>query len=206
MAQVTLTTPTLSNPASKAEVETNFNDILTGINGNLGDDNLVAGAGIATSKLAARDYEFLVQLKVSPTTAVAPPTSATVPIDVVALPGSASDGYQYTVISGSYYINDDGDLAATTTFEVQLGYATAGPPGAWTQVGTDIVGATNITGSGQGQDSAAVAIATAAITLGATPYFLGLFLTALGANALNAAHSFLVVTLKLRRTDGLRGT
>jgi hypothetical protein len=209
MATLTLSNPTLTNPADKSEVETNFAEVCTAINGNLANDNIIAGAGIETSKLAARDYEFVVRLAVHSAPAAAPPpdrppASATVPIAVCSLPGLSTEGGAYTVLSGGWYISDDGDAAATTTFSVQLGYAGGGP--GWTTVATTVA-ATNITGSGQNQQSGALVIGTAAISLhAATAYHFGLFLTALGANALNAAHSHLDVTLKLRRTDGLRTT
>jgi len=202
MPALTVTYPTLSNPADKAEIEANFNATEAVVN-NLDNSNIAATAGIANSKLDANDYEFVMNLEVKPTTAVAPGVSATIPIAVCGLPGTTTDGAAYTVLSGTWYITDDGTLAGTTTFNVELGYGGAGPN--WTQVGADIVSATSITGSGENQQSGALAINTSAITLHAsTQYFLALFLTVIDATALNTAYSHLDITLKLRRTDGLR--
>jgi hypothetical protein len=202
MGLLTLTYPTLSATANKAEVETDLAEITTVINGGLDNSNLAASAGIETSKLAARDYEFLSSLNVQPTTAVQPPSSSTVPIAICGLPGTSSDGAAYTVISGTYLCTDPG-TAGNTAVNIQLGYLDA-TTGTWTTVST-IVASFNIAGAATNR-SGAVTIGTSAITLHASiQYFLGLFITAYGdASTLDSAHSILNVTLKLRRTSGLR--
>jgi hypothetical protein len=198
---VVVTYPTLSNPANKVEVETNFADLVDKFDGNILNADIGASAAIQTSKLEVRNYEFLMPFSIRPTTAVAPPTSATVPIATHGLPGTSTDG-TYTIKSGNWIIEDAG-TAASTTFNMQLGYYSAG---VWTAVGADLVSATTITGGTKAQ-SGSLTINTALITLHAsTPYFIALFLTAVGTGALNEAHLGLTVTLKLIRTDGLRGT
>jgi hypothetical protein len=202
MSTLTYTNSTLTNPADKSEVEANFSDIQSIVNGGIDNSNIAASAGIVNSKLANSHYEFVVNLAVQPTTAVAPPTSAAEPIAVVGIPGDATDGISYTVLSASYITNAAGS-GGNTTIEVQFGYYNAG---SWTQVGSDVINATNIAG-GTEQVSGSLTVSSAGLALSNSQQrFLGLFLTALGTSALDEAHKGLFVTLKIRRTDGLRGT
>jgi hypothetical protein len=202
MGFLTLTNATLTDPADKTEVEDNFTDVQTILNGGIDNDNIAASAGIDITKLAAYNYEFLVAMHVWSASVLRPAVSATIPICTVALPGTTSDGVAYTILSGAWYISDDGDAAAQTIFDVRVGHAEAGA--VWTTITTPVAAKT-ITGVGNTQQSGALTIAVPAITLDAAiQYHFGLFLTTLDATPLTAEFSHLDVTLKLRRTDGLR--
>lgn len=204
MPDLTYTTPVLTNPADKSEIEGNLGDIQTLVNGGLDNDNFHATAGIGTAKLAARDYEFLVHLQVQPEVAQ-PGTSSTVPLCVVGLPGDLADGVSYRALSANYYIIDDG-TAGAVKFKVEYGYAAAN---VWVPVGGDIISTVaKASGGANGEQSGDLTINTTGMTTDDTHrYFLALFLEApLDVTALTNAYSGLFVTLKLRRTDGLRGT
>lgn len=188
-----------------ADLNAQFDAIETKFAGSVLGTEIAAGS-IPNSALTNENYEFIVHLNVKPTTAAAPPTSATVPIHVVALPGSTTEGVSYTVISAAAAIRDTGDVGALVTYNVQWGAFTTGAAKDWTTVATVISSRsfTSASAGGNLSDKPAINSATLALTDDAEPRCLGLFLTAVGANALNTAYASLAVDLKIRRTSGLR--
>lgn len=208
MPTLTVTYPTLSDPADKTELEQNFSDVAGTLNA-LDNDNIAPNAGIGITKLEAYNYEFVVPLVVQSDGAAAPPlVRANFPNCVVAIPGSDAEGVSYTPISASYYMTDAGNAAATSTYKVTVGYAGSGGAATWTTVQT-IISAVNSTitsqGAGNLQMSGDVLIDTSAIPLHASiQYFIGLELLTLAAGSFTTAWDLLAVTLKMRRTSGLR--
>jgi hypothetical protein len=193
---LTLTNPTLG-PSGQivdaTDINENFADIATKF-GNIDNSDVKSAAGIDVAKLSAQNYEFVVNLEIKPTTAVAPGTSATIPIAMVGLPAILTTD-TFTIVDMSYAITDSGDAAATTTFNVSWGSFIAG---VWTAT-SSILNATNITG-GTAMQSAAITPTASSITGSTgTERFIALFLTAIGANALNTAYSSLVVSIRLKR-------
>lgn len=157
-------------------------------------------ATIANSKLTNKHYEFLVTLRYQGTNV----EHATIPRDIVMLPGVSGTEGSYTVLSASYALIASGTGAVT--FGVQWGYFNAGT---WTEVtvaSADVIAVAStgaVTAAGQ---SGACTILTSALPLNASaavPYGLGLIVTGDG-NLDTSIANWLSVTLKLKRTDGLR--
>ena len=118
MSTLTVTNPTLSDPASKTEVEQNFSDVESWANGGIGNDNISANAGIALTKLAASKEHIALQFVNIDLTAAA---SATVPRALIPVPGLSTDA-AWTVDRIEWTINDYG--AGTADFRVGYGYFT----------------------------------------------------------------------------------
>lgn len=105
MSYLTLTNPTLTDPADKTEVETNFDDIKTIINGNLSTDNI---AGLNVDKLSGQYYNHLLSFdSVDISTGT---TSATG--ECVHIPAGT-----WTIVGAYWACKDDGGATATVTVE-----------------------------------------------------------------------------------------
>ena len=203
MAITGLKTWTDADLVTTANLNVNTTVLEAKFNQGLTTADSSATAGYTNAQLANSIYEFTLQLDVKPTTAVQPPTSATIPIAIAMLPGTTNDGIAYTIISGAYAMVDTG-TAGTSTFHYELGFYSAGT---WTPFGSDLTADINVSALGAGLGaSSAIPFTTTAITLNAsTQYGIGLMLTAIGTNSLNEAHQGLFSTIKLKRTAGLRG-
>lgn len=189
------------------DLNTQFDAIETKFAGNVSGTELVA-ASVPNSALTYDDYEFLVNLTVSPTTTVNPFATTGEIVAVVALPGSTTDGVGYTVLSAAHAMKDTGDAAAVTTYKVEWG-AFTGAANTWAATSTIIAsggtGGNIVSGTANAYLGGTPALTTTTLPLvDANPSFLALTVVAIGANALNTLYSFLTVTLKLRRTSGLR--
>lgn len=195
MPNLTYTNPTLTDPASKTEVQENFDNILTLVNGGLDNDNFVALGGLETSKLVARDYEFLV-----PLTAIAWGTAGQVAA-VCAIPGSTTDGAAYTVLSAEYFVLEAGG-SGSPAFDVDFGYYSGG---VWQQ--TSIIINAEVFTANTGETGSCT-INTSTISLSNNQNYFRLLVDTAGTTVLASigANEMLNVTLKLRRTDGLRST
>ena len=129
--------------------------------------------------------------------------AVTTPCALAALPGTSADG-TYTVISAALGCNDVG--AQDAQYKIQWGsYDGAG--NAWTSV-QDIVSTFTMT-STAGNDTPSwltLTVANPTLTLHATTQrFIGLVLATAGTNDMDAAvQNNLCVSLKIRRTSGLR--
>jgi len=191
-----------------ADLNAQFDAIETKFSGAILGSEVTAGT-IPNSALINDDYEFLVNLKVQVAAAAGKITSsATMPRAVVGLPGSTTDGTAYTVLSATAFCSDTGNAGDVLTFAVKWGDFTAAL-GAFTEVGAaSVITATNITAAaGAANQFQAVKpnITTSALTLtDANARFLALFITANAGAALTVAFSEFSVTLKLKRTSGLR--
>jgi len=187
-----------------ADLNTQFDSIEAKFSGAILGTEITAGT-IPNAQLINQYSEFLVNLVVTPTTAVVPPNSTTVPLAFMGLPGSTTDGIAYTVLSATGVVKDTGGVGSTVKYKVEWGGFT-GAGGAWTAVSTTIAEQTVTSTSAEGILAAVPALTTTALTLSnANPRFLALFITAApGATALDTAYCSVTVTLKLKRTSGLR--
>jgi hypothetical protein len=208
MPAVVTKTWTDATVLTAADLNQNFADLVAYTNGNiLGSD--IASSSVANDRLVNQYSEFLVELRVNGGTT--PTASATVPFAAVGLPGTlTTDGNSYTVISATAATTDCGHIGNTITFSVQLGSFT-GANQLWVNSlgAMNVINATTLTAAGADHSpQQAPLIAPTTLTLplvDANPSYLALFITSItAANPLSTAGSFLSVTLKLRRTNGLR--
>jgi len=182
------------------KLDANFTDVETELDGGITTAHISSSAGITNAQLANSQFEFVVPLTlIKGDAATALSTSTTVPAAIAGLPGLSGDG-TYTVTDANVYISDQGS-ASNTSIVVESGRVVSN---AWSTA-TTIVASTNIAGDSDGNpEHANLTINTAAITLDSSnPTFIALFLTALATGALSATYSFLTVTLKIQRTNGL---
>ena len=182
-------------------LNTNFSDISTILNGGLTTSNLSASAGITNAQLANDDYEFVVNLPL--VEASAGEAAVATPAALVAIPGTSADG-TYTVVSAALACSDVGSQDAQ--YKLQWG-SFDGASNAWSSV-QDVVSTFTLT-STAGNDTPTwltLTVASATLTLHATTQrFLGLVLVTAGTNDMDAAmQNSLCVSLKIRRTNGLR--
>src|SRR3990167_5633375 len=84
-----------------ANLNDNFTNVKNKFAAGITTADLSSSAGVLNAQLANSIYEFVVNLEVKPTTAVAPGTSTTVPVAVCGLPGSTSDGVGYGILSAT---------------------------------------------------------------------------------------------------------
>jgi len=202
MSDLTYTNPTLTNPADKSEIEANFADVASTVNGALDTGNMSGTAGFTNSQLANSDYEFLVHFSFN-NADIAAVDGTTTPAFLVAIPGTSTDG-TYTVLSGAWTCRDVG--GQTQDFTVTWGNFNA--DGSTWDVTTTIATVTNLAGLGGANTvgHGSITISGATLTLEASdPMFIGVnFPNAIDGTVLSAATDRLDITLKLRRTDGLR--
>jgi len=210
MGLLTYTNPTLTNPADRTEVQNNFADVSTLVNGGLDSSNFAAAAAITNAQLTNSHYEFLATFMfqaIDDGGAADIATmrhSTTAPSMVIPLPTTAAGDGAYTVLSGSWFCSDVGD--ETEDFTLTWGAYAAG---AWSITQT-LVAVANITGSGgantPGQGTITFA-QTALAASDATQRGLAInFPNAAAAGLMSTAGDFLSVSLKLRRDGGLRST
>src|SRR3990167_5399035 len=140
MATLTLTNPTLANPATSTDVDANFSDIVDFINGaSLDTGNLSPTAAMVNSQFAASDYEFLVNFHLRSTDLT---HSTTTTSFVIGLPTLTGDAGNYTIENGSWFCSDVGDQ--TEDFTLTWGYFVTGT---WTLVGSAIATVQNLLGT-----------------------------------------------------------
>src|SRR3990167_3111592 len=143
---LTLTNTTLSNPASKSEVEANFTDIQNKFAGNIINADISSNAAIALSKLAASYERIALQFKVThhlydvaadyinaATASSLSAVAGNTVLDAVPIPGNSSDT-NWQISDVSWHCTDTGDGATTVRFE--WGYRDAA--GAWTVSSTPV--------------------------------------------------------------------
>ena len=201
---LTITTPTLTSPANKTQIEQNFTDVVNKFAANITTADASATAGFTNAQLANSIYEFVCTMTVDSAT-----WTAAADNDIVAACGLPEDvtGTGYTVIACDYLYNSPVTAASTgAEFSVLWGYYAAG---VWTTT-TSIVNTFNFTSLGAATSvSANLTLATAAITTStANRNFLVIRATdvveAAGTRPLANAREYLTVSLKLKRTSGLR--
>ena len=209
---LTIRNPTLSNPADKTELEENFADVVGKFSNGITTADLSSAAGITNAQLANSLYEVVVNLTCNAEEWQAADAAGDL-LALAAVPGTSSADGTYTGIAYSWACTDCG--AQTGQFRVEWGYFSTG--GTWTVVSTP-VSATTLTASSAANNTAGAGGATfttvftlatdfTAANLG--PRFLALVMATDDATAMtttgSATHpSILAVTMKLKRTSGLR--
>src|SRR5574343_1419247 len=155
-------------------------------------------ATVANTKLINKHYEFLAVLRFRGTQAV----HATIPRDFVLLPGTATTEVSYTVLSaGVAYSAHTGTNAVT--WGVQFGSFVTGTWTERTAAGADVIATASSGTITNNYIIATPTVLTSALPLSDTePRGLGLIVTNKGSFA--DIDDELVVTLKIKRTDGLR--
>lgn len=116
MSTLTVTNPTFSNPANKAEVEQNFSDIESWAAGGIGNDNIAANAAISLTKLEASKEHLHIQFSTDLTSAPG------YPIELNPLAGLSTDA-SWTVDRVEWAVDDFG--AGTAAFIVRYGFFSA---------------------------------------------------------------------------------
>ena len=203
MADIDYTNPTLATTFTSTQVDANFANVRTVVNGGIDTTNVSTTAGITNGQLANDDYEFVVAMRVVAGDIVA--AGSATPVAMIALPGTSTDG-DFTVRSGTWLCMDVGDQ--TTDFRLEWGEFTAA--GAWSVIAT-LATVNNLaanTGVNEGIGEGAITFAATALVMSATePRYLALvFPAATGAGFLTGGANNLLhftVALKIRRTNGL---
>jgi hypothetical protein len=195
-----ITYPTLSNPANKVEVETNFDDVVNKF-GTIGNEDIRASAGIELSKLAASYQEVWFDLLWHQGLAVgganwsAVGVSATTPLDHFPLPGSDADT-AWVATDVSWVCTDTGSVAGS--FDIRYGAYVAGT---WTNAGSIITAVSMpVVGAGNlGNQGRALGGGTVSLTQSATVRAIALMSAGVGVAVMNAAATFLKVSVCLKR-------
>ena len=206
---LTITTGTLSTSFTSTEVDTNFDDIISYINGGIVNANISASAGIAITKLANQYQEVWLQLvfnsvdygvwPAAPADPAAPTFNET--LDVVPLPGSDSDN-PWTVTDVSWASNDTG--TASGSFDIR--YGAYNGSGVMTGAGTVCTGvAMTFLGASLGNQGRALEGGSVSLTQSSTVRCLYLVSAGQGTVVMdditvgNTETSWLRVTVALRR-------
>ena len=190
-----ITYPTLSNPANKVEVETNFDDVVNKF-GTIGNEDIRASAGIELSKLAASYQEVWLDLQFFYDSYGAwPGVAATTPLDAFPLPGSDADT-AWVCTDVSWVCSDTGTTAGS--FDVRYGAYVAGT---WTNAGSIITAVSMpVVGAGNlGNQGRALEGGTVSLTQSATVRAIALMSAGVGVAVMNAATTFLKVSVCLKR-------
>lgn len=198
---LTITNSTLTNPADKTEIEENFTDVVNKFSANITTSDLSASAGITNAQLANSVYEFVVSMTVSSAMWTAAEDD-----DIVAVVGLPEDtnGTSYTILAADYLFR--GHITAHTSgaeFNVEWGYFNAGT---WTMT-SEIVATNNFTAAASVTTN--LTLATSTVTTSTTNrHFFAVTATdaveGAGTKPMADAEEFLTVSLKLKRTNGLR--
>lgn len=200
---LTITNVSLSNPANKSQIEQNFTDVVNKFNANITTADLSASAGIVNAQLANSLYEFVVTMTVPSAMWTAAEDD-----DIVAVVGLPEDtnGTSYTILAADYLYR--GHITAASSgaeFNVEWGYFNAG---VWTMT-SEIVSTLNFTTGATTSVTANLTLATSTVTTSTTNrHFFAITATdaveGAGTKPMADAEEFLTVTLKLKRTNGLR--
>src|SRR3990167_5061591 len=102
---LTITNPTLTNPADKTEIEANFTDVVGKFAAGIGTADCSLTAGFTNAQLANSHYELLVKLQIRNWNAGAPAGDEL--NDFFPMPDLATDG-TYTITDCDYYITGIG--------------------------------------------------------------------------------------------------
>ena len=206
----TIPTPTLATVADKTEIEANFQAVEDHHNAGHTTADLTADAGILNAQLANSIYEVLVNLVCTDVVW----QSADAAGDILALasiPGTSGGDDTYTGIAYNWACTDCG--AQSGLFRIEWGYFDSA--GAWQVVSTPIndvtltsnSAANNTAGASGAAFSTVLSLATDYTPANQGPRMLALVMDTDDATALSTTAgtpNFLSVTLKLKRTLGLR--
>jgi hypothetical protein len=189
---LTITNPTLTNPADKTEIEENFDDIVDKFSNGLTSSDLSGSAGITNAQLANSYYEWTAKFSIGMTDAAGAPSSLQL-VDYYPLPNLATDG-PYTIVACDYYMTDIGD-ASSTAVTIASGTVVGG---AFSVTTTHVNGQTIASGTAENDAVGSLTVADDEIPGSADNRVLRMIVT-LATNALDDIGDKLVVTLKLKR-------
>jgi hypothetical protein len=179
-----------------ADLDDNFTAIAAYSAAIPGND--IQAASISNAQLVNQYADLFIQLQFYGTQVI----DAALPRYIGVIPGIDSEVASYTVERATYFINVPTGAHTTPTLKIEQGYYALG---AWVQVGADIVNSVGPTIDALGYGSGALVVANATFTTqaaAATQSGFGLFVTNKGA--MLAIDDFVCITLKLKRTGGLR--
>lgn len=194
---LTITNPTLSNPANKTEVEANFTDVVNKFNAGITTADLSASAALTNAQLANSHFEMLVKFQIRMTDA-ATALSALQLIDYHPLPDITTGAY--TIVGADYYATDQG---ATANFTVSIASGTV-TAGAFSVTTTHVNAQTIAFGVDAEDIVGSFTVGTSSIPASANNRVLRCSVTLGNADQLSTIGDTLVIVLKLKRTDGLR--
>ena len=187
-----------------ADINTNFDDVVSKINGGLTTDNLSASAGVTNAQLANKHYE--IGLTLHATAGAWAAATVDTPIAFASIPGASGTDGTYTGMAYNWACTDCG--AQTGRFRVEWGYFDSA--GAWTAVSTPINNVT-LTANSAANDTAGAGGAAFGTTFtldsSASADSVRMFALVMDtddATAFDAEPNLLSVSLRLKRTDGLR--
>jgi hypothetical protein len=186
-----VTNTTLTNPADKSEIETNFTDVVNKINGNLDNTSIGSGAAIDTGKLSARDYEVVLTLVLNGTDLNALNTHFFV---VGGIPYDSTAGTGYTILGVEHllYIGPGGGGGTALVGDLKVGNHNDG----FTNIKTGIS-----TGTANGETVESGFTTTYTLD-SARPEFFIFDVTTAGVGF--AAGDSWALSIKIKRTAGLR--
>lgn len=199
---LTITNTTLTNPANKTQLQDNFTDIVNKFNAGITNADLSSTAGITNTQLANSIYEFTITLNCTDVVWQSADGAGDI-LALAGLPGTSGSDGTYTGIVYSWACTDIG--SSTGLFRVEWGYFTAG--GVWTVVSTPIDNITMNAYAGGATFTTAFTLATDFTAANQGPRMFALVMDTDDANALSTTAgtpNFLSVTMKLKRTLGLR--
>jgi hypothetical protein len=185
-----------------SDLNANFTDVANKFNAGITSADLsTSNAGITNDQLANSDYEFVVNMTVN-----SAQWAAAADGDVVAVCGLPADvnSTSYTILKGTYlYVNNATASSGTPDFKVDFGYFSGGSWQQTTGLVTTEVGITASTAV-----NGALTLATSTVTTSTTNHeFFAIIASDVidgATRPFGAADEFLTVTLKLKRTNGLR--
>ena len=190
---LTITNPTLSNPANKSQIEANFSDVTNKFSAGITTADLSATAALTNAQLANSYFEDTIKLQIRMTDA-ATALSALQLVDYYPLPNLSTDG-PYTIVSCDYYSTDIGAIA-NMTVSIASGTVAAG---AFSATTTHVSAQTIAFGTDNNDAVGSFTVADAGIPASDNNRVMRLIVTLGNADILSTIGDTLVVVMKLKR-------
>ena len=172
-----------------SEVNTNFDDIETVLDGGLTTYNLSATAGLTNAQLATASQEIIINMEVRGTAWTVVSTGG--PIAFSGLPYDSGDGTTSTIIDADYCLFEGTDVISDGAFQIDWGYFNAGT---WTQT-TAVESSTNLPST---STTASLSPASSIDTSASQQRFFAIVMATKGTS-FSTADAVLTVTIKLKR-------
>lgn len=168
-----------------AELNENFTDVETVLNGGIGNDNISSSAAISTSKLAADEYEITLQTRLYATELNAAVSAFWL---VGSIPADANETYTVTALETQTYA---GGARTAAVYTLEYGNVTSG-------FSTIKAGITTGTGSSTFTANRLTSLTNTACSVStSTQNYFRLDVTTQGASWATTDH--FVLTIKLKR-------
>ena len=194
---LTLTNPTLTNPADKTEIEENFADTVAKFAAGIRTADCASDAGFVNAQLANSHFEMLVKFQIRMTDA-GTALSALQLVDYHLIPDITNGSY--TIVGADYYATDQG---ATANFTVTIASGTVAA-GAFSSTTSHVTAQTIAFGTDGNDIVGSFTVADATIPASANNRVLRCIVTLGNADQLSTIGDTLVIVMKLKRTNGLR--